>query len=90
MVSIVDSTIAYAQSKGYTRLGLLGTITTMENDFYQEGFEAAGMEIITPMPDERKYIHKIYMDELVRGPVSPRNEKPSAFNRQPDVPGRAN
>ncbi len=71
MVSIVDSTIAYAQSKGYTRLGLLGTITTMENDFYQEGFEAAGMEIITPMPDERKYIHKIYMDELVRGRFLP-------------------
>ena len=74
MVSIVDSTVAYAQSKGYTRLGLLGTITTMENDFYQEGFEAAGMEIITPMPDERKYIHKIYMDELVRGRFLPKRK----------------
>jgi aspartate racemase len=67
MVSIVDSTIAYAQSKGYSRLGLIGTITTMERDFYQDGFEAAGMEIITPMPDERKYIHKVYMEELARG-----------------------
>lgn len=71
MVSIVDSTIAYAQSKGYNRLGLFGTISTMEGDFFQDGFEAAGMEIITPIPDERKYIHKIYMDELARGRYLP-------------------
>lgn len=71
MVSIVDSTIAYAQSKGYRRLGLFGTLSTMEGDFFQEGFEAAGMEIITPMPDERKYIHKIYLEELARGRYMP-------------------
>lgn len=71
MVSIVDSTISYAQSKGYSRLGLIGTITTMESDFYQDGFESVGMEIITPMPDERKYIHKIYMEELARGRFMP-------------------
>lgn len=71
MVSIIDATIAYAQSKGYHRLGLFGTLSTMEGDFYQEGFEAAGMEIITPMPDERKYIHKIYMEELARGRFMP-------------------
>jgi aspartate racemase len=67
MVSIVDSTIGYAQSKGHNRLGLFGTLPTMEGDFFQDGFDASGMEIITPMPDERKYIHKIYMEELVRG-----------------------
>ncbi|HET6556610.1 MAG TPA: amino acid racemase [Prolixibacteraceae bacterium] len=71
MVSIVDSTIAYAQSKGYRRLGLFGTLSTMEGEFFQEGFEAAGMEIITPMPDERKFIHKIYMEELARGRYMP-------------------
>ncbi|MFA5327135.1 MAG: amino acid racemase [Prolixibacteraceae bacterium] len=71
LISIVDSTISYAQSKGFSRLGLLGTISTMEGDFYQDGFEAAGMEIITPMPDERKYIHKIYMEELARGRFLP-------------------
>jgi aspartate racemase len=71
MVSIIDATIAYAQSKGYHRLGLFGTQSTMEGDFYQEGFEAAGMEIITPMPDERKFIHKIYLEELARGRFMP-------------------
>lgn len=71
MISIVDSTIAYAQSKGYRRLGLFGTLSTMEGEFFQDGFEAAGMEIITPMPDERKFIHKIYMDELARGRYMP-------------------
>jgi aspartate racemase len=83
MVSIVDSTIAYAQSKGYTRLGLFGTISTMEGDFFQDGFDAAGMEIITPMPDERKYIHKIYMEELVRGRFLPetKNHLLSIVNR---------
>jgi aspartate racemase len=71
MVSIVDSTIAYAQAKGFNRLGLFGTISTMEGDFFQDGFEASGMEIITPMSDERKYIHKVYMEELVRGRFLP-------------------
>jgi aspartate racemase len=71
MVSIVDSTISYAQSKGHNRLGLLGTLSTMEGDFFPDGFEASGMEIITPMPDERKYIHKIYMEELARGRFLP-------------------
>lgn len=71
MVSIVDSTIAYAQSKGYRRLGLFGTLSTMEGEFFQDGFEAAGMEIITPMPDERKFIHKVYMEELARGRYMP-------------------
>jgi aspartate racemase len=83
MVSIVDSTIAYARSKGYNRLGLFGTISTMEGEFFQEGFEAAGMEIITPMPDERKYIHKIYMEELARGRFLPetKNRLLSIANR---------
>lgn len=71
MVSIVDSTIAYAQAKGHNRLGLFGTLSTMEGDFFQDGFEASGMEIITPMSDERKYIHKVYMEELVRGRFLP-------------------
>lgn len=71
MISIVDSTIDYAKSKGHSRLGLFGTLTTMESDFFQDGFEAAGMQIITPMPDERRYIHKIYMEELARGRFYP-------------------
>ncbi len=74
MVSIVESTIAYAQSKGYSRLGLFGTLATMEGEFFQDGFEANGMEIITPMPDERKFIHKIYMEELVRGRFLPESK----------------
>ncbi|HNX56370.1 MAG TPA: amino acid racemase [Prolixibacteraceae bacterium] len=83
MVSIVDSTIAYAKTKGYNRLGLFGTISTMEGDFYQDGFDAVGMEIITPMSDERKYIHKVYMEELVRGRFLPetKNRLLSIANR---------
>jgi aspartate racemase len=71
MISIVEATKAYAVTKGYTRLGLFGTLTTMESDFFPDVFEKAGMEIITPMPDERQYIHKIYMEELVRGRFLP-------------------
>jgi aspartate racemase len=83
MVSIVDSTIAYAKTRGYSRLGLFGTISTMEGDFYQDGFDAVGMEIITPMSDERKYIHKVYMEELVRGRFLPetKNRLLSIANR---------
>lgn len=83
MISIVDATISYAQAKGSQRLGLFGTLSTMEGDFYSKGFESAGMEIITPMPDERKYIDKIYMEELVRGRFFPetKNHLISIANR---------
>jgi aspartate racemase len=83
MVSIIDSTVSYALAKGHNRLGLFGTIPTMEGDFFQDGFEAAGMEIITPMPDERKYIHKVYMEELIRGRFLPetKNRLLSIANR---------
>lgn len=83
MVSIVESAKSYAMAKGYTRLGLFGTITTMESEFFPDVFENAGMEIITPMPDERQFIHKIYMDELIRGRFLPetKNRLISIANR---------
>jgi aspartate racemase len=75
MVSIVDSAIKYAKTQGYYRLGLLGTLSTMESGFYQEGFSEANLEIITPMPDERKYINKVYLDELVKGRFYPETKR---------------
>ena len=67
MVSIVEETCRVAQDKGFSRVGLFGTQYTMEGGFYQKVGDKYQLEVITPSPDERAYIHKKYFDELVPG-----------------------
>lgn len=47
LISIVDATVARAVSLGYKRVGLLGTIFTMTNDFVSRPFEEAGIKVFT-------------------------------------------
>jgi len=39
----------------------------MQGRFYPEVFEAAGIALVTPAPDEQAFIHDRYMNELVNG-----------------------
>jgi aspartate racemase len=56
-----------AQSRGLTRLGLVGTLFTMQGRFYADVLEPAGITVVVPSPDEQACIHETYMRELVRG-----------------------
>ena len=67
LISIVEAALAYAKEHGFKKLGLFGTLSTMQSGFYQAGFSREGIEIITPSLESQNYIHDKYMNEFVKG-----------------------
>jgi aspartate racemase len=67
LISIVEAALAYAKEHGFKKLGLFGTLSTMQSGFYQAGFSREGIEIITPTLESQNYIHDKYMNEFVKG-----------------------
>jgi aspartate racemase len=67
LISIVEVTRSEAHAQKLTRLGLIGTRFTMQAHFYQRAFANLGMEIVTPSGLDQEYVHRKYMDELIRG-----------------------
>jgi len=71
LISIVRATCEEAKSRGFRRVGLMGTRFTMEGDLYPKALAEAGMVTVIPSADERNYIHEKYMGELIRATFLP-------------------
>ncbi len=69
LLHIADPTAAAIQAAGLTRVGLLGTAFTMEQDFYRGRLEGFGLEVLVPDADDRAAVHGIIYRELVTGQV---------------------
>lgn len=69
LISIIEATCEEAKYKGLKRIGLLGTIFTMAEDFFKEPFVKAGIEVITPSEDEMEFVNKKISTELELGIV---------------------
>ena len=67
MISIVEAACKKAKDMGLNRVGLFGTGFTMQGGFYSAVFSRQHIEIIVPDEKDQDYIHKKYMDELVKG-----------------------
>ena len=67
LVSIVDACRDEARRREFSKLGLLGTMPTMEGDFYHRAFRAAGMELAVPDADDRRYVARKISEELEFG-----------------------
>lgn len=50
-------------------IGLLGTAFTMEQDFYRERLETAGLTVSVPDQSDRETVHRIIYEELCLGTV---------------------
>lgn len=46
------------------KIGLLGTIFTMQDDFYPLAFTKYDLEIITPSERDQEYINRVIWEEL--------------------------
>jgi len=79
LLHIADGTADALAAAGITRVGLLGTRFTMEQDFYRERLEARGFEVITPDADDRGQVHRIIYDELCQGVI--RDESRREYRR---------
>lgn len=67
-IHIATSTGEAIKRKGLKKVALLGTRFTMEKDFYTSTLENDfGLEIITPNTQDKKVVHDIIYDELVKG-----------------------
>ena len=69
LLHLVDATAAEVKRAGVTRVGLLGTAFTMEQDFYRDRLAAAGLEVLIPDAPDRADVHRIIFGELCMGQV---------------------
>ncbi len=69
LVSIVEATRNEAIRLNKHKLGLLGTIFTMTEDFFKKPFYNSNIEIITPTAEEMEYINLKISSELEFGVI---------------------
>ena len=70
LLHIADATAEQLTADGITRVGLLGTRFTMEQDFYIGRLEKQfGIEVVVPDQSERDTIHRVIFDELCQGRI---------------------
>jgi aspartate racemase len=70
MLHIADPTAERIVAHGISRVALLGTAFTMEQDFYRGRLERRyDIAVIVPRQDERALVHRVIYDELVQGQV---------------------
>lgn len=72
LIHIADPAAAAVRRAGLTKVGLLGTHFTMEQDFYRDRLQDRhGLEVLIPPPEDREIVHRIIFDELCLGRVLP-------------------
>ena len=70
MLHIADTTAEEIRARGITKIGLLGTRFTMEEDFYKGRLtEKYGMKVIIPSPAEMEEVHRVIYEELCAGKI---------------------
>lgn len=71
LLHIADATAQALRHEGMHSVGLLGTRFTMEQAFYRERLERAGIRVLVPDQEERDEIHRIIYEELCQGEIRP-------------------
>ncbi len=80
LLHITDATADAVKAAGITRVGLLGTRFTMEQDFYKKRLaEKHGLEVLTPNEADRVIVHSVIYNELCLGVV--KQESRNQFSR---------
>ncbi|MER6511241.1 aspartate/glutamate racemase family protein [Nonomuraea sp. NPDC001636] len=69
VLHIADTVAAEIRARGMRKVGLLGTRFTMEEPFYLDRLAAHGVEVVVPRREQRKLVHDVIFDELVRGVI---------------------
>lgn len=67
---LLTATVEVIQQKNLKKIGLLGTLFTMTDGFYQAFMADKGIEIIVPNPTQREAVHRIIYDELCCGNIT--------------------
>ena len=69
-VHIADTSADAVRAAGFTRVGLLATAYTMEQDFYVGRLrDRHGLDVLVPEAEDRALVHRVIYDELCQGRV---------------------
>lgn len=73
---IADATAKKVCDAGISRIALLGTRYTMEEDFYVGRLKNKfGLEVLIPEKDDRDEVHRVIFEELVQGKIMPESKR---------------
>ena len=76
---IAEVVASRAAERGFRRVGLTGTRWLVESDVYPPKLAARGVACLRPAEAEREEMHRVIMEELVRGVLRP--ESVACFQR---------
>jgi aspartate racemase len=70
LLHIADATADAIKAQGLSKIGLLGTRFTMEEDFYAGRLiEKHALDVLIPDAEDREIVHRVIYDELVLGEI---------------------
>lgn len=75
LISIIEAACQEALMRNITRIGLLGTIFTMEGSFFKTPFTEQGIQVITPHKNEMDYINEKIYKELEFAQIKEETQK---------------
>ncbi|KAK5175832.1 uncharacterized protein LTR77_000972 [Saxophila tyrrhenica] len=76
VIHIADCTGRKIVERGFSKVGLLATRYTMEEDFYKDRLKARfGLDVLVPNKQDRNTVHDVIYSELVRGRVEKRSRE---------------
>ena len=84
LLHIADATAEVIKAGGFSKVALLGTRFTMEEDFYKGRLiEKYDLEVIVPSTNEREEVHRVIYEELCAGKImaSSRQQYAGIINR---------
>ncbi|MGW0777534.1 aspartate/glutamate racemase family protein [Streptomyces sp. NPDC002835] len=79
LLHLADATADAVRAAGLSRVGLLGTAFTMEQDFYRGRLAGHGLDVLTPDAEGRALVHRVIYEELCLGVV--RDESRAAYRQ---------
>ena len=76
LLHIADATADAIKAAGISRVGLLGTRFTMEQDFYKGRLEKKhGLEVFIPDETDREIVHRVIYGELCLAVIKPESRQ---------------
>ena len=76
LLHIADCTAQALRADGITKVGLLGTRFTMNEDFYQGRLtDQFNIDVLTPSMDAQDLVHGVIYDELCHGVCNPASKQ---------------
>lgn len=70
LISIVESACKEAEKRNLKKIGLLGTVFTMTEDFFKQPFSRRNIEIVVPSNAEMDYVNQKISSELEHGIIN--------------------